>query len=227
MQAKMDVKKNCILYLVRTSPDDLEMLQKSLGLVDANVLSSIHGKTDIILFHEKSFGQQYRDRVRHLQNGNIIFQEIEFTLQDYRDEIKKKISEFYPHATNANHRGFSMGYRHMCDFFSGSLYEQPILKNYEYYLRLDTDSFILSKIQYDIFEWMQTKKCEYAFIEPAVHHDHPSVIEGLWNETRQWLIENNIVTQVPFDALPEGKMFYTNFNICIIRMINYTLPNFI
>ncbi len=208
----MDIRKNCILYLVRTSPDDLMMLNKSLGLVDAHVLPSIKGETDIILFHEKSFNQPYRDKVRPMKNSNVLFQEIEFTLPVYPGEIKKKIPELYPHPTH-NHPGFGIGYRHMCDFFAGSLYEQSLLQNYEYYLRLDTDSFILSKIPYDIFEWMKAHRCEYGFIELALQQDHPKVIEGLWNETRQWLHDNDIKTYIPFDTISEGRMFYTNFEL--------------
>jgi alpha 1,2-mannosyltransferase len=209
----MDTKKNCILYLVRTSPDDVEMLNKSLGLIEVNVLSSIRVETDVLLFHEKSFDRNYRNKVRLVNNGMVIFQEIEFALPEYPEEIKKKIPEFYPHPTDEGHRGFGMGYRHMCNFFAGSLYEQPILQNYEYYLRLDTDSFILSKLHYDIFEWIRAHKCEYGFIESAIHQDHPKVIEGLWDETRQWLLANNIKTYTPFETLPEGKMFYTNFEL--------------
>lgn len=209
----MPAKKNCILYLVRTSEDDLQMLNKSLGLLDAHVLPSLSERADIILFHEASFDEQYRARVAPVTGGSILFQEIEFALPEYSEEIRKRIPEFYPHATHTSHRGFSMGYRHMCDFFSGSLYEQPILQGYEYYLRLDTDSFILSRIPFDIFAWMKSHDCEYSFIEPALQQDHPSVIEGLWNETRGWLQANSINTQVSPETLPEGMMFYTNFEM--------------
>lgn len=208
----MDAKKNCILYLVRTSTDDLAMLNKSLGLAEANVLSSVKGKTDIILFHEKSFDQEYRKRVRPVANGIILFQEIEFKLPEYPEETKRKIPALYPHPTHA-HSGFSMGYRHMCDFFAGSLYEQPVLQDYEYYLRLDTDSFILSKIPYDIFGWMKAHACEYGYIEPALQQDHPKVIERLWDETRQWLQTHAVKTYKPLEAIPEGRMFYTNFEL--------------
>jgi alpha 1,2-mannosyltransferase len=209
----MSIHKNCILYLVRTSEDDLEMLNKSLRLLDTNLLPALKERTDIILFHESSFGESFRSRVTPVQNGTIVFQNVTFIAPSYSAEIRAQIPEFYPHPTAANHRGFTMGYRHMCDFFSGALYDQPIMQHYEYYLRLDTDSFILSKIRFDLFDWMHTQHVEYAFMESALQQDHPKVIEGLWAETRKWLGTNHVETQVPLETLPEGKMFYTNFEM--------------
>lgn len=201
------------MYLVRSSPDDLGLLNKSLGLVEENLLPAIKEPTDIILFHEPSFDSQYRGKVRSVKNGTIIFQEIVFTLPDYPAEIRNKIPEFYPHPTFHDHHGFPVGYRHMCDFFSGSIYDHPVLQQYEYYLRLDTDSFILSRVRYDMFKWMKRHKCEYAFIAPAVHQDHPKVIEDLWSETAQWIKQNNIQTYADIDTIPEGTTYYTNFEL--------------
>ena len=223
------MSKDCVLYLVRTSQDDLDMLNRSLGLVESHVLSSIKERTDVILFHEKSFDETYKNRVRALSNGNIIFQEIEFKVPEYsKQEIADHIPEFYPHPTHAKngphgetyfkehgcfHPGFTMGYRHMCRFFSGWMYDQPILKNYEYYLRLDTDSFVLSMVPYDIFEWMRNNKCEYGFIDQAVQQDNPMVVEGLWKTIETWVDSNNIQVYKPISQIPDGRMFYTNFEV--------------
>lgn len=209
----MKTKKNCILYLVRSSQNDIDMLNKSLSLVRLNLLASIKGPVDIIIFHEKSFDSRYQKKVHQPNECDIIFQEVNFILPDYDDNISKIIQTTYPHPSDPLHPGFSMGYRYMCDFFSGSLYEQELIKNYSYYLRLDTDSFILSKIKYDIFEWMELKKCEYGFILPAIDTDHPKVIEGLWYITSNYIIDNNIKTEMPITSIPEGKFYYTNFEI--------------
>lgn len=215
----MSSKKNCIIYLVRTSQGDLDMLNRSLALVDSNVLGSVSGKTSIIIFHEKSFDAQYRAKVLPLKHGVVAFYKIEFSLSNYSKEFRSNIPEFYPHPTHGNgplgwgHPGFSLGYRHMCDFFSGSLYDLPLLRRYEYYLRLDTDSFILTKIPYDIFQWMAKNKCEYAYIEPALQQDHQMVTEGLWPQTETWIETHAIITHVPIKSLPEGRMFYTNFEL--------------
>lgn len=195
------------------------MLNKSLGLVERNLLPSMQEKPDILLFHEPSFGPEFKSKVRPVTAGAVLFQEIEFRLPPYPPRIADAIPEYVPHPTHGNgplgwgHPGFGMGYRFMCDFFAGSMYDQAVLQGYEYYLRLDTDSFILSPVRYDMFERMQSSGCEYGFIETALQQDEPAVIEGLWSETKRWIDSNAIRTQVPIAALPEGRMFYTNFEL--------------
>ena len=197
--------KNCILYLVRSSQDDLNDFNKSISLVEENLIPKTNN-VDIIVFCEKSF-EQYKSEVK--TNLNIQYQTIEFKIPDYSKEILDQIPELYPHPTHGNgplgwgHPGFTMGYRHMCRFFSGHMYTFDILKNYDYYMRLDTDSFIHTPLNYDIFEWAKECECYYGYIAPAVQTDNPKVIEGLWEYTNK-IYPNNI---------PEGYMFYTNFEI--------------
>lgn len=197
---------NCILYLVRSSNEDLENFNKSLKLIEDNLVPFTKN-IDLLVFCEKTF-DDFKSKVK--TNLNIKYQTVTFTLPDYSQEILNNIPEFYPHPTHGNgpvawgHPGFSMGYRHMCRFFSGHMYEFDILKKYEYYLRLDTDSFIHSPLNYDIFEWAKINDCYYGYISPAVQKDNPKVIEELWNVVNQLIPENFI---------EEGTMFYTNFEL--------------
>jgi Glycolipid 2-alpha-mannosyltransferase len=196
--------KNCIIYLAGDEENNYKDLNKSLELIKKNLLPNT--KADVIIFHEKSF-QKSLVKVKDLQ---IIYKEIFFSIPNYPLYIKNKIKPFFPHPTHGNgpvawgHPGFSIGYRHMCRFFSGTMYFEEILFKYEYYLRLDSDSFILSKIKFDIFEFM--KKTDggghvYGYIKPAVQFDNVKVIEGLWEFCGN---PRNI---------PKGLMYYTNFEI--------------
>ena len=40
---------------------------------------------------------------------------------------------------------WSLGYRGMCRFRSGTIFLQPVLKNFEYAMTLDTDGYFLQK----------------------------------------------------------------------------------
>jgi alpha 1,2-mannosyltransferase len=190
--------KNCVLYLVRTSEKDIEDLILSLDFLYSNLLCLT--EADVILFHENDF-EKYKDRIKY----PVLFQEVSFKIPDYPKNIMDNIPEFYPHPTHGNgpiawgHPGFSLGYRHMCRFFSGEMYTYDIIKQYDYYLRLDTDSLIHTPLNYDIFQWAENNQCHYGYIEPAVQFDNPKVIEGLWD-----LFDTDI---------PEGKMYYTNFEL--------------
>lgn len=200
--------KNCILYLCHNQ--DIDQLNESLRLVAENVLPSINGNYDILLFHEKGF-----EKERILQIPNTIFHEISFVIPNYPISIQSRIPEYFPHPTHAHlgHKGFTIGYRHMCRFFSGGLYELPIMSNYNYYLRLDSDSFIHTPIKYDIFEFMQYGNYNYGFIAPAVQFDNSAVVIGLWEEVSNWISSNGIETKMPLSAIPERKMYYTNFEL--------------
>ena len=56
-------------------------------------------------------------------------------------------------------------YHQMCAFFFFKIYSEPwlISHNISYYMRIDTDSLILSDIQYDIFKYMQRNDLSYAY----------------------------------------------------------------
>ena len=111
--------KNCIVYLLRSSIDDINMINKSLSLLENNLMCFTNS-FDIIIFHEKDLGELKNGII---SNHKLIYYEIEMGLPDYNDEIKLKIPEFYPHPTHANgpvafgHPGFTIGYRNMCRFF--------------------------------------------------------------------------------------------------------------
>jgi hypothetical protein len=196
---------NCIIYLVRSSDEDIEMFNQSLSLLEKNLLKYTSG-TDILVFVEDSF-ELYKEKV--VTDLDLQYHTIQFEVPDYPKEIADQIPEFFPHPTHGNgpiewgHPGFSMGYRHMCRMFSGELYNFDVIRKYNYYLRLDTDSYIHTPLNYDIFDWAKNNNCYYGFIAPAVQTDNPKVIEGLWEFVKE-SYPNNI---------PEGMMFYTNFEL--------------
>lgn len=196
---------DCVVYLVRSSNQDVEDFNKSLNLLENNLIKFTKD-VDVLVFCEKSF-DDYKSKVK--TNLELKYQEIEFNVPDYSKEILESIPELFPHPTHGNgpvawgHPGFTMGYRHMCRFFSGEIYKNESIKQYDYYLRLDTDSFILTPLGYDLFKWAREKNCYYGYISPAVQKDNPKVIQDLW-ETVNKIIPNNI---------EDGLMFYTNFEL--------------
>lgn len=196
---------NCIVYLVRSSEEDVEMFNKSLDLLEKNVLAFTKD-TDVLVYVEESF-EEYKNSVQ--TNLDLRYETVVFEVPDYPKEIASQIPEFFPHPTHGNgpvawgHPGFSMGYRHMCRFFSGEMYRQPSIREYDYYLRLDTDSFIHTPLNYDIFEWAKENECLYGCIAPAIQTDNAKVIEGLWP----------FINDLYPNSIREGMMFYTNFEL--------------
>jgi hypothetical protein len=207
--------KNCITYLLRSTQEDIDMLNKSLSLLEINLLSKTKNY-DVIIFHENNLGD-LKNKIN--TNIKLIFHEVSIDPPKYSDEINSLIPEFFPHPTHGNgpiaygHKGFTMGYRNMCRFFSGTFHKLPILSNYEYYLRLDTDSYILTELNYDIFEFAKQTDLIYGYCEPAVQIDNPKVVEGLKEFSKNYIELNNVKTYIDVNTIPEGKMFYTNLEL--------------
>lgn len=206
--------KDCILYLTKDTPEDNQLLDKSLTALYKYYLKKY--PTDVIIFCERTnlckdwnLNESF---TTNMDQFDIIRQTIDFHIPDYPKEILDQIPEYYPHPDKDTighsaygSKGFTLGYRHMCRFFSGDIYNHPILQNYDYYLRLDTDSFILKPINYNIFDYAREYNYYYGYIKDAVQFDHPKVVEGLWNYCRM-KYGDKVIT-------PERQMFYTNFEL--------------
>ena len=79
-----------------------------------------------------------------------------------------------------------------------------ILKDYEYYWRLDSDSVLTRPISFDIFQDMDNHQYDYGYVR--LDKDHPDVVKGLWETTALFIKENNINCNMPESPI----MYYTN-----------------
>lgn len=189
--------KNAIIYLVRSTSHDIDLLKKSIDLLKSNFINL--DKVDILIFHEDSLSPALN--IISQFHKNIKFQLINFTLPEFYNSFD--ILERYPHPFVPG-MFFSMGYRHMCRLFSGEIFKHPLIREYDNYLRLDTDSFI-HKMEFDLFDFIEKNNVYYGYIEQAVQFDDPGVTKGLWDLARSIKPEINI---------EENKMYYTNFEVC-------------
>lgn len=208
--------KNCIVYLANHREQEIKDFLKSLHLLQDNFLK-IHD-VDVVVFHEKEFNCYIQNLIKLFPKINFIFKELNFQLS-YSEDILNKIPEYFPHPTHANgpvawgHPGFTIGYRHMCNFFAGELYKESILDNYDYYMRLDTDSFILREVKENIFDKMKNLNAFYGFIAQAIQSDNPKVTIGLRECVKEFLDTNKIKTNIDISQIRENGMFYNNFEI--------------
>jgi len=103
----------------------------------------------------------------------------------------------------------------MCRFFANEIFKQPILDNFEYYCRLDTDSFILSSVSSNIFEDAKNNNIKYGYINDSIR-DVPEYTIGLW-KLAQTFIESH--KDIPiysklYTEIEENRLYYTNFELC-------------
>jgi hypothetical protein len=102
-----------------------------------------------------------------------------------------------------------IGYKHMCRFYALQIYE--LLSEFDYFLRLDDDSYIESQIRYDMFEFMIKGGFEYGYIHKEMDY-HQDTIETLPQFTRNYIQKNNIKINCDLEDI-DTHYFYSNFMI--------------
>jgi hypothetical protein len=81
-------------------------------------------------------------------------------------------------------------------------------------MRLDSDSMILSPVKFDLFGYMQKSDFLYGFISDALT-DRVEYTAGLWPLAEQVIqAGRHPVYKTLYHDIPEGRCFYTNFEIC-------------
>jgi hypothetical protein len=151
-----------------------------------------------MLFHEASLTEEARGDIARSAKFPVKFAELKFTDPSPPVDIGASI--------------FKMGYRHMCHFFADDIFHRPELAEFDYYMRLDTDSFILSPVKTDLFECMESKSAVYGYITEDV--DSPECSAGLWPLAEKFTRESGLETRKAVSEIPEPRCYYTNFEIC-------------
>jgi hypothetical protein len=103
-----------------------------------------------------------------------------------------------------------IGYKHMCRFYTLQIYDY--IKEYDYVLRLDDDSYIQSPIHFDLFKFMRNNSLDYGYIHSEMD-SHEETVATLPKFTRQYIREHRSV--VPHCSLSDinALYYYTNFTI--------------
>ena len=157
---------------------DVPVLMRSLILLCKNFLHV--REYPIVIFHDDiSKVTQSNIRVQ-LHSAVGFIPKIEFEVLEFKQPYELESTKFDPNVPLSE---FWMGYRHMCRFHSGEIYKDPRLLKYDWYWRLDSDSYLLSPINYDPFDYMAKNGYEYAYMCDE-DRDVPRVVDGLWDCTK-------------------------------------------
>lgn len=203
---------SAIVYLLNNAQKDISNFRQSIQLLYSNYY--IFFPCDIICFYEDNFPEQELQYLKIvLSNMNVSFCKIQFDMPEYSVEQLKLIPEYFPHPDFPQAQGFSIGYRHMCRFFAGSIFKHPIIKQYKYLWRLDTDSFIQSPITYNVFNKLKQNNSFYGYIN--IQNDHPGAVLNLWETSQQYFssIHKDHIFRYPSIEFHKNKVFYTNFEV--------------
>lgn len=168
---------------------------------------------DLILFHEESFPLE---RITEVYNAKLIFKKI--NLYDIDDDRIKNISPSY--------YGFNIGYRMMCRFLSGIVFKMLKDCDYDYVLRLDSDSRFYELINRDIFFEFEKNDGYYGYIN--IQNDRIEVRTNLIQETINYIEKNNLKPKLSFKDTIQHQynlVYYNNFEM--VKLCKFTTDDYL
>ena len=190
----MTGNKNVVVYLSRSNEREMGQLLESLRLLEANILP--WSPADVIVFHEADF-----DKSRLMGDPVVVRLGVKFALVDFSS---------VPPGTEGLSPG-QRGYRHMCHFFANEIFLREELRDYDYYMRLDVDSYVLSKVGFNIFEKMARENLKYVYRMEMT--ESKSVSAGLLDAALAFFAAHPVLDRAK-PRINKVRLYYTNFEIC-------------
>lgn len=205
------VQRSAVAYLTSDSSSDLTDLAMSLGLLRSHFFD-VHGMYSVIVFHDS------------LQEHHMSFLQSAFgagcplSFQRISLEASAPISTdtHFRYFHQAPHQG--VGYRSMCRYFSGPIFEHEAMRGLDYYMRLDTDSFFLHPLPEDPFKRVRDQGAVYAYLTTAT--EEGSMCIGLEEEmtTAVDRLARHAMTQPRRKAEQwDRTFFYNNFEVTAVQ----------
>lgn len=200
------VKNSCIFYLVNDNPIHIRRLYNSLECLQKNFLDEY--PYPVVIGHE-GISQTVIDNIKHYIKSEVYLYNVNLKMPDYTQEILNQIPERFKGHWDEN-AFFSIGYRHMCRFFSGEIYKDPFFEKVKYLLRLDCDSYFTNKVTYDIFKRMEETKSVYGTVGEDTDMDY--VVEGFGDVCMSYFKDS-------YNFSKPTTMFQTHFDLTDVQWI--------
>ncbi|KAJ2552489.1 alpha-1,2-mannosyltransferase ktr1 [Coemansia sp. RSA 1878] len=142
-----------------------------------------------IFLNDEDFTEEFKDGMRSVTKAPVYFGKLpteHWGLSPYVTE--KKVQEALEHNRDRYLYGGSYSYRLMCRYQSGFVYKHDLLKDLDYYWRIEPDVHYYCDIPYDPFKYMKDNKLIYGYTISPV--EKAETVETLWETTRKWILEN-------------------------------------
>lgn len=211
-----DKPKAVIYYLIHRS--SLKNLFRSIGSVDKHFNRRF--RYPIVVFVEpdmdndvdRKFIMSSVAKIAPTSVRLLYIQVVRFRLPPYVDEAK------VPKLAGFGRRKRTIGYRHMCRFHAGGVYDQPIIRSagLEFGWRLDDDSLLTSAINYNVFQYMHDHDMQYGYRK--INRGWSPVDFALWDAVDGY-INNSRLQPTFYRQWPKNKArFFNNFEISALKV---------
>lgn len=171
------------------------------------------GKSDISI-RNTAIAEKIRPFSHNHDITMIFFSEASFSPavvsnweQTFQGVAKVRIVDTSSNGFNSKNR---YGYKYMCKFFSLDIYDY--LKDYDYYIRCDTDCY-LKTLKYDLFSWVPKVNLEYGYLVRKLEAHGPTK-QSLPNWVEKYVQKCDIMPTAEMDSpLKNCFNFYNNFHV--------------
>lgn len=152
-------EKGVMVTLARNS--DLWNLVKSIRHVEDRFNNRYH--YDWVFLNDQPFSDEFKRVTSALVSGKAKYGTIpkdHWSIPSWIDTEKFDEKRLAMGKLDIPY-GSSVPYRHMCRFQSGFIWRHPLLEEYEWFWRVDTDITLFCDIQYDIFKFLKVNNKKY------------------------------------------------------------------
>lgn len=176
----------CIFILCRNS--DIGGLKETIRRFEDNFNRKF--KYPYLVVNNEIFTEEFKREFQSLTENTVEFGKVPESHWSYPPWIDKNKASLHRNALKDKLiYGGSESYRHMCRYFSGFFFLHPLSMKYKYYWRVEPDTKIHCKIDYDVFEFMRTNKKKYGFT--ITLHEYPLSISSLWSTVQRFVSNYN------------------------------------
>lgn len=214
-----------VVILARNS--DLWGLKRSLSQFEERFNKKY--QYPYVFLNEVEFTDEFKNGVRKLISGdNVEFGLIPEEHWSYPSwiDVEKADRERIKMKNAGVVYGGLISYRHMCRFNSGFFFQHALLKQYDYYWRVEPGVDFTCDVDYDPFVFMEENGKDYGF--NIMFTEHESTIPTLWDTTKKFMKENpqlihprNVMKKL-FEGEDGGYNlchFWSNFEIASLKFL--------
>ncbi|KAJ2478408.1 hypothetical protein EV174_004328 [Coemansia sp. RSA 2320] len=175
-----------------------------------------------LFLNDEPFTDEFMRTIAASTTSNVTFALIprdHWSVPEFIDESQALMARHKMAADNIIYGG-SLSYRHMCRFNSGFFYKHPLLKDIDWYWRVEPGVEFYCDLDYDPFKYMQDNGKLYSFV--ITLKELEPTIPSLWDHALAHMLVNNRSSDLmPFFVSPDGGYnlchFWSNFEIASLN----------
>jgi len=142
---------------------------------------------DWVFLNDQPFDEQFKKVTTALISGKTKYGLIpteHWSYPEWIDQEKAKKVREDMHERKIIY-GDSVSYRHMCRFESGFFFRHELLKDYEYYWRVEPSIELYCDVDYDVFKFMKQNNKKYGFVLSL--YEYVETIPTLWDSVKGFM----------------------------------------